>query len=198
MSVYVPVWFQIKSNSNLKNGAWHFFTLLNCSQSMTQRVRDVVNRVLLRNGFFAHPENILISMLMDEQEHVRELAWRRILKCGSNSSTERHKFVVPKVLFDAEHCYAMIDWQATKIIEPPVARCLSNVTIESYVKSRMLTSLLFPKFLCHTQAVERAVKLVTEATACVVCSSEREGNIIAKLQSRKKMPQFNTKKDFVV
>ena len=42
MNIYVPVWFQIKSNSNLTNGAWHFFTLLNCLQSMTQRVRDIV------------------------------------------------------------------------------------------------------------------------------------------------------------
>ena len=36
MSVYVPVWFQIKSNSNLTNDARHFFTVLNCSQSVTQ------------------------------------------------------------------------------------------------------------------------------------------------------------------
>ena len=70
-----------KYNSNLTNGARQFYTLLNCSQSMTQKVRDVVNGVLQRNGFIAHSENILISMVMDEQEHVPELAWRRILKC---------------------------------------------------------------------------------------------------------------------
>ena len=165
MSVYVPVWFQIKSNSNQTNGAQHYFTLQNCSQSRTQRVRDVVNMVLQRNGFFAHPGNILISMLMDKQEHVRELAWRRILKCRSNSSMGRRKVVVPKVLFDAEHYYEMIDWQATTISETLVTHCLSNATIESYVKSRMLPSELFPKFPCHTQAVERAVKLITEASA---------------------------------
>ena len=198
MSVNVPVWFQIKSNSNLTNGVRHFYTLLNCLQSMTLRVRDVVNRVLQRNRFFAHPENILISMLMDELEHVRELVWRRIMKCRSSSSMERRKFVVPKVLFDAEHYYEMIDRQATTISKPPATRCLSNATIESYVKSRMLPSVFFPKFLCRTQAVERAVKLATEASACVVDSSERDGYIIAKLQSRKKMPQFNTKKNFVV
>ena len=43
---------------------------------------------------------------MDEQEHVRELAWRRILKCRSNSSMERRKFDLlcqsPKVLFEEE------------------------------------------------------------------------------------------------
>ena len=79
-------------------------------------------------------------MLMDEQEHVRELAWRRILKCLSNSSMERRKFVVSKVLFDVEHNYEMIDWRATAISEPPATRCLSTATIESYVKSQMLPS----------------------------------------------------------
>ena len=84
---------------------------------MTQGVRDVVNRVLQRNGYFALPKNILISMLMDEQEHVQELAWRRILKCRSNFSMKRRKYVVPKVLFDAEHYYEMFNWQATTISE---------------------------------------------------------------------------------
>ena len=92
----------------------------------------------------------------------------------------------------------MIDWQANTITETSVTRCLSNATIESYVKSQMLPSGLCPKFPCHTQAVERAVKLVAEASACVVDSSESDGYIITKLQSRKKMPQFNTKTDFVV
>ena len=53
---------------------------------------------------------------------------------------EKRKFVVPKVLFDAEHYYKMINWQATTISEPPVTCCLSNATIESYVKSQMLPS----------------------------------------------------------
>ena len=82
-------------------------------------------------------------MLMDEQKHVRELAWRRTLKCRSNFSMERRKFFVPKVLFDAEHYHEMIDWQATTISEHPVTRCLSNATIERSVKSRMLPSGLF-------------------------------------------------------
>ena len=82
-------------------------------------------------------------MLMDERKHVRELAWRRTLKCRSNFSMERRKFFVPKVLFDAEHYHEMIDWQATTISEHPVTRCLSNATIERSVKSRMLPSGLF-------------------------------------------------------
>ena len=68
----------------------------------------------------------------------------------------------------------MIDWQATTINEPPVTRCLSNATIKSCLKLQMLPSVLFPKFPCHIHAVERAVKLVTEASACVVWTRLKE------------------------
>ena len=98
------------------------------------------------------------------------------------------------MLFDAEHCYEMIDWQATTISEPPATHCLSNATIKGYIKSRMLPSELFPKFPYHTLEVERDVKLVTKAAACVVDSSERDGYIITKLQSRKKMPTLTQRK----
>jgi len=198
MNVYIPVWFSIKKNNSMTDGSRHFFKLMKYSQSMTQKVRVIVNRVLQRNAFFAHPENMLIAMLLDEEEHVRELGWRRILKCRINSSGGRRIFVLPKLNFDAVHYYEMINWQTTAISEPPVVSCLSNTVIENYIKSRMLPSEFFPSFPCHTQAVERAVKLVTEASGCVVKSSERDGYILAKLQSRKKIPRFDAKKDFVV
>ena len=168
---------------------------------MTQRVRDVVNRILQSNGFFAHPENIVISMLMEEQENVRELALRRILKCGSNSSMERRKFVVPKVLFDAEHDYVRLSIDRLASYYNQRTSCNSFCFKYHHRKLERTANAafgIFPKFPCHTQAIERAVKLVTEASACVVDSSERDSYIIAKLQSRKKMPQFTTKKDFVV
>jgi hypothetical protein len=51
---------------------------------------------------------------------------------------------------------------------------------------------------CHSQAVERAVKIVSE-TALAVCSREkRDGLIRVKLISRSKMSSFGSKKDFVL
>ena len=70
------------------------------------------------------------------------------------------------MLFDAEHYHEMIDWLATTISEPLATSCLPNATIESYVKSQMLPLGLIPEFPCHTQAVERAVKLVTGLGLC--------------------------------
>ena len=49
-------------------------------------------------------------------------------------------------------------------------------------------------FLCHTQIVERHVKMVTEAAASVCGDMRRAGYIRAKLLSRKYIPHFGSKK----
>ena len=49
---------------------------------------------------------------------------------------------------------------------------------------------------CHTQALERHIKLVTEASAVVVGVKKRDGFIRTTLQSRKQMPKFETKSQF--
>ena len=82
--------------------------------------------------------------------------------------------------------------------EPPLVHGLSSAVIENNMKLRILPEELFPNLPRHTQAVERSVKLVTEASGCLVNSSERDGYILAKLESRKKIPRFESKKDFLV
>lgn len=54
----------------------------------------------------------------------------------------------------------------------------------------------FPEFPCHTQSVERCVKLTTEASGSVAGQKSRDGFICARQNSRKVMPKFNSKKDF--
>ncbi|KAK4880727.1 hypothetical protein RN001_008873 [Aquatica leii] len=72
------------------------------------------NRILrlYRNAFFAHPENLLLSMLSDEQKHVRELAARRILKARKSSESLQHRvFEVPKINLNASSYIDLIGWQ---------------------------------------------------------------------------------------
>ncbi|KAK4871690.1 hypothetical protein RN001_015814 [Aquatica leii] len=52
------------------------------------------------------------------------------------------------------------------------------------------------KFPCHTQAVERCIKLVTEASSLVCGAEARDGFIRARISSRTAMPKFNTKSEF--
>ena len=56
----------------------------------------------------------------------------------------------------------------------------------------------YTKYPCHTQAVERVIKLVTEAAAAVSGQERRDGYIRATLKSRIIMPVFETKKNFVL
>ena len=53
-------------------------------------------------------------------------------------------------------------------------------------------------FPCHTQAVERCIKLVTEASQSVCGENRRDGFIRSRKESRKRIPYFNTKKDFLL
>jgi hypothetical protein len=49
------------------------------------------------------------------------------------------------------------------------------------------------RYPCHSQAVERCVKLVTEATAAVCGNEARDGFIRSKITSRTVLPKFETK-----
>lgn len=53
------------------------------------------------------------------------------------------------------------------------------------------------KFPCHSQAVERCVKLVTEASAAVCGYEARDGFIKSRISSRTELPKFETKKQYL-
>lgn len=80
MKVYVPVWFSIKCNSLVTQGAKHLFMMINRSRFLPKKYRDVVDKVIKNNSYIAHSENLLLSMIHDESPTIRELGLRRILK----------------------------------------------------------------------------------------------------------------------
>ena len=80
MKVFSPVWFTIKSKPSCKNGARHVFQLISKSTYLTKDLKNILNPVILRNSFFTDCENLLISIITDDQKYTRELGIRRILK----------------------------------------------------------------------------------------------------------------------
>ena len=72
MTVYVPIWFKVKKNSSFTEGAKHLFEMLRLSQTLSKKSKTIVSKVLQRNAFFAHHENILVSMIHDEEKHIRQ------------------------------------------------------------------------------------------------------------------------------
>ena len=52
------------------------------------------------------------------------------------------------------------------------------------------------KFPCHSQAVERHIKLFTEASATVCDQETRDGFIRTQIPSRKEIPKFESNQQF--
>ena len=86
----------------------------------------------------------------------------------------------------------MIDWNKANLTEPPLTKMLSDDEIKSFDEIPFEV----PKYPCHTQAVERAIRLVSEASTSVVGFEARDGFIRQRIRSRKELNTFDSKKDY--
>ena len=194
----MPVWFSIKCNSSVKHGSKHFFQLINNSRFLPSKYKTVVDKVLQHNCYFAHSENILLAMLHDDSPAIRELAARRILKARKKPKTSSvRRLELPKLIFDAPTYYSMINWQDCQLEEPPMTRKIPDEVIETTVIENK-EFLPLTDFANHTQAVERIIKMVTDASITVVGHDARDGAIRARLEGRKLLPKFESKQDFTI
>lgn len=195
VTVYAPVWFEIKNAPSCKDGARHVHSTILKSRYLTNDLKKVVDPVIQRNAFFSHPENLLLAMITDERPHIRELALRRILKSRKQKCTRSvRSFSVPALNFEATDYVDMIDWQQTPITEPPIVMDIDDNSLLTMIRDEETPKLDFARYPCHTQAVERHIKLVTEASEMVCGKEKRDGFIRARLESRMKMPKLDTKR----
>ena len=76
--------------------------------------------------------------------------------------------------------------------EPSALKHLLNKEIEAFQQQHKLHQ----EHPCHNQALERHIKLVSEASTAVAGFKNRDGLIRQKIRSRKLMKTFNIKKQF--
>ena len=195
MKMYVPVWFSIKVFPSVFQGAKHLFKMITGARSLEPDSRIIVFKVIENNAYFAHPENLLLAMIGDDNIAVRELGYRRILKARTNVPKNLRPFKMPKLLLNAKEYHEMIDWQTVELTEPSITKNITNDEIHALIKKKEKL-LSISDFPCHTQAVERTIKLVTEASMSVIGPRNRDGFIHARIEGRKRLPVFETKGDY--
>lgn len=196
IKVYAPTWFEIKLKPAVKDGPVHFFNIIRKCQYLPDNLKCMVQKVLQRNGFFAHSENILLAMIEDESSEIRKLGLKRIADCRKAvPASDVRTFTIPKINFSAKCYYNLINWNET-IYEPPITKKIGLKDLEEMISTNEKNN--FPSFPCHTQAVERHVKLVTEASLAVVGAENRDGFIRSRIKSREEIPKFGTKMNFFV
>ena len=101
------------------------------------------------------------------------------------------KFTVPDIDINAVDYYNLIDLDNVVLTEPPVLARYKDEEVGSFRDQKLVL-----KHPCNNQAVERHVKVVSEASSKVVGPDRRDGLIRQKLKSRRLMKCFNTKSDY--
>lgn len=71
---------------------------------------------------------------------------------------------------------------------------MSDLELKSMIETGCILEIA--SFPCHSQAVERHIKLVTEASVSVCGEKPRDGFIRCRLKSRCEIPKFETKSQF--
>ena len=220
LQVYFPSWFEIKLNSQLTCGSRNFFNLVQrILQVPDEAVRKTALKVVQRNAFFAHQENVLIAMLGDNDEEIRMRGVNKVLSIRGNLPStvtfDNHDLVDSRSEEYSLEGAKYYDTASTvRLFEPPTL----DLTVNSYYKMVNLTSChqqppviehltdldieqcrIRPLQLdhpCHNQCVERHVKMVTEAAAQVEGFERRDWLIRPKIKSRKLLKKFDTKVQF--
>lgn len=225
IKVYFPSWFEIKHINSISDGAKNFYNMIRRVMTFpNSKVQMIALKTLQRNAFFANPENILLGMLGDEDEDTRRIAVNKIHALRGNTITSAvifdsdnfdggaleqsdseedeqsdtpastatvRKFMIPKLNFGAKCYYKLVNMNVLELTEPPILRSLSNSDIDEVRRTPLRMN-----HPCHNQAVERHIKVVTEASASVCGFARRDGMIRQKLKSRKLMKRYDTKQQF--
>lgn len=171
-------------------GTRHLFKSIQLCNYLPNDLKNIVPKTIQRNAYFVHPENILLCMIWDERKHIRQLAYQRILKARAVTDQNIRVFQTPDLNFEATEYYEMVDCQTVLWTEPPITVRFTNEELKEIIEDPLSSVISYIKgYPCHTQSVERAVKIVTEASLSVCGYERRDGVIRSKLESRSKMPK---------
>jgi desulfoferrodoxin (superoxide reductase-like protein) len=98
---------------------------------------------------------------------------------------------IPEINFNANHWYELVDISVTNVTEPPTTQHFSIEQIQYMIDNNVKPEI--PDFPSHSQSVERAVKLVSEASQYVYGFENRHSCILTKLLSRKMRKPYISK-----
>ena len=195
LNLYFNGWFRFRYHAHIQDGSRNFYFLIEQSRVLEQKDTATAQKVLQDNAFWAHPENIIVSMMGDEDQEVRVKAvdWVRRARLEFNPEAPPRQFVPPMVDFSATHYTKMVDWEQVECTEPPLTRDMSEADLDEVVEKPYR----FPDYPNHTQQVEAAVRVVSDAATKRADHTARDNLIHQLFESRAEVQSFNHKKDYL-
>ena len=154
-------------------------------------IRNISLKNLRNNAFCLLPENMIYAMLCDNDPEVRALALNKIIAIRESGANSRINKIM-EINYDAERYWELIDIDNPGIGEPACTAKFLKSELEEMMQTQSKPEL--PVYPSHSQSVERAVKLVSEASQCVFGKARRHQHILGKVRSRKLRKSFSSKK----
>ena len=194
LNLYFPGWFRYRHHSHIQDGSKNFHYLIELVSDLPEAEdRETAHVVLNRNSFWAHPENIVISMMGDEDKEVRREAvnWVKRARQEFDPANHPRQFFPPTVDFTATSYTKMVDWEQMECTEPPLTRDMSEAELDEVVEK----AYKFEDFPNHTQQVEAAVRVVHDTATRRASHRARDNLIHQLLEGRGKCSKFKTKRD---
>jgi len=74
MKVYIPMYFNIKFTNSVVYGSKLLYNFVQSTKFFPLDLREIANKTIKNNAFFAHTESNLLAMIFDERKSVRERA----------------------------------------------------------------------------------------------------------------------------
>lgn len=164
IKVYTPMYFNIKYYNSIIYGSVLLFKFIQWSKYLPDTQRNIVRKAISNNSYYAHSENVLLSMLFDDRKAIRDIAFNKILRIKIfEEQTELRAYTRPHINFDCTDYVNMIDLNdPNEVFEPPFTK---KFTIQHLMDYKDSDEVMFvdPKIPCHIQNTERNVKEVTGA-----------------------------------
>ena len=111
--------------------------------NLSDHSQSIIWKVIQRNGYFAHLENIIIALINDASSDLRKLGWRQIMKARMNNKKKSAiKFNIPQIQFEFYSYYHLINWN-TEITESPLTSDYTDEEIASYIETGDLPRLTY-------------------------------------------------------
>ena len=111
--------------------------------------------------------------------------------CHSSRSGDIWKFTIPKLNFEESDYYELVNWLDFPRLEPQITCKLKENNLDEAITSGNMPDL--EKYHCHTQAIERHIQVLIDASKAVCGKEFRDGYTRAKFESRKKMLKYTKK-----
>ena len=171
INIYVPSFLEIRQKNLLLEGSRHLLTIITrVATYCTQEEVALLKPYLQYNGYFAQHEVVLSSMLASEEREVALQVVKKLMKKEKRSKRKTvRKVKNPEINLAATKLSELVDLEKATS-SPPLLYKHTEEELEQFLEVPYSE----PGLPCTTTAVERGVRLTTEAATVVSGAWEQD------------------------